>query len=159
MALRTVSRVKVEGLRELEQNLRELPKATARNVLRRVLIKRAEPMAETMRSLVPDDPATPETVDLKGSIGVGIKLSKRQARLHRKENKDDKQFAEVFVGAGPKPHAHLQEFGSMNNSPHPFVRPAWDQHKDAILEGIKDDLWTEINKAAKRYASKLAKVK
>lgn len=157
--MKLVARVKVEGLRELEQNLRALPKATARDVLKRVLIKRAEPMAETMRSLVPDDPATPETVDLKGSIGIGTKLSKRQARLHRKENKDDKQFAEVFVGAGPKPQAHLQEFGTVNHGPQPFVRPAWDQHKDSILAGLKDDLWNEIEKTAKRHAARLARKK
>lgn len=158
MPLKFDARFKVEGLRELERSLRELPKATARNVLRRVLIKRAEPMAETMRALVPDDPATPETKDLKGSIGVGIKLSKRQAKLHRKEHKDDKQFAEVFVGAGPKPHAHLQEFGTAHHAPQPFVRPAWDQHKGEILDGLKDDLWKEVEKAAKRLAAKAARI-
>lgn len=156
--MKLVARVRVEGLRELEQSLRELPKAVARNALRRVLIKRAQPMAETMRALVPDDPATPETKDLKGSIGVGTKLSKRQAKLHRRENRDDKQFAEVFVGAGPKPHAHLQEFGTVNHGPQPFVRPAWDQHKDSILEGIKDDLAKEIDKTAKRRAARAARL-
>lgn len=155
--MRTVARGKVEGLKELERSLRELPKATARNTLRRVLIKRAEPIAETMRSLVPDDPATPENVDLKGSIGVGIKLSKRQAKLHRKETRDDKQFAEVFVGAGPKPHAHLTEFGGPNNSPVGWARSAWDQHRESLLDGLKDDLAAEIDKAAKRVAKRKAK--
>jgi HK97 gp10 family phage protein len=148
---------RVEGLSELATALAALPKATARNVLRRALMKRGQPMADTMRALVPDDPTSPESVDLKGSIGVGIKLSKRQARLHRKENKDDRQFADVFVGAGPKPHAHLQEFGTFFHGPQPYVRPAWDQHQNEILDGLKDDLWAEIDKAAKRHARKLAR--
>lgn len=155
--MKTVRVVKVEGLSDLLAGLQALPKAVARNALRRVLRKRAEPMAATMRGLAPDDPATPASKDLKGSIAVGTKLSKRQAKLHRKANRDDKQFAEVFVGPGPKPHAHLQEFGTVNHGPQPFARPAWDQHQDSILAGIRDDFWTEIDKAAKRQAKKLAK--
>lgn len=155
--MKTVRVVKVEGLRELGIALNGLTKATARNVLKRVLIKRAEPMASTMRGLAPDDPATTGKRDLKTSIGVGTKLSKRQAKLHRKEHKDDKQFAEVFVGAGALPQAHLTEFGGPNNSPVGFARSAWDQHQDSILDGLKDDLWAEIDKTAKRLAKKRAK--
>ena len=155
--MKTVRVVKVEGLSDLLAGLRELPKAVGRNALRRVLTKRAEPMAATMRGLVPDDPATTGKRDLKTSIAVGNKLSKRQGRMHRKEHKDDKQFAEVFVGAGALPHPHLNEFGGPNNSPQPFARPAWDQHQNSILEGIKDDCWDEIDKVAKRRAKKLAK--
>lgn len=156
--MKTVRVVKVEGLADLAIALNGLTKATARNVLKRVLLKRAAPMASTMRGLAPDDPATTGKRDLKTSIAAGTKLSKRQARLHRKENKDDKQFAEVFVGAGPLPQAHLTEYGGPNNSPVGYGRAAWDQHQDSILDGIKDDLWTEIDKTAKRLAKKRAKV-
>lgn len=154
----TIKKVTVEGLSDLEANLRELPKAVARNVLRKVLLKRAQPLAASMKNLAPDDPSTPSNKDLKGSIAAGTKLSPRQARLHRKETKDDKQFAEVFVGAGKIPHAHLQEFGTITNHPQPFARPAWAENQDAILEGLKDDLWTEIEKTAKRRASRIARL-
>jgi len=156
--MKTVRAVKVEGLAELATALQGLTKATARNVLKRVLTKRAQPMAATMRGLAPDDPATTGKRDLKTSIGVGTKLSKRQARMHRKEHKDDKQFAEVFVGAGPLPQAHLTEYGGPNNSPVGYGRSSWDQHQDSILAGLKDDLWTEIDKTAKRLAKKRAKL-
>lgn len=155
----TIGISKVEGLNELNNTLRQLPKAVARNALRKILIKRAQPFAATMRNLAPDDPNTPSNKDLKGSIGVGIKLSKRQARLHRKESRDDKQFAEVFVGAGKKPHAHLNEFGTVNMSPNPFARPSWEENRGGALEGIKDDFWSEIKKASDRYAKKLARMK
>jgi hypothetical protein len=63
----------------------------------------------------------------------------------------------MFVGAGPLPQAHLQEFGAPQHGPQPFMRPAWDGGKMAMLEGLKDDLWKEIEKAASRLAKKLAK--
>lgn len=157
--MKTVGTVRIEGLSQLADTMRELPKATQKNVLKRVLMKRGQPLATAMRNLAPDDPRTPNTKDLKGSIGVGTKLTPRQSRLHKKETKNDKQFAEVFVGAGKVPHAHLNEWGTINMAAQPFARPAWDENKDAILDGIKDDLWTEIDRAAKRHARKLAKGK
>jgi HK97 gp10 family phage protein len=148
--------VRVEGLRELERALEELPKSTGKAVLRRVLKKRAEPIARHMTALAPDDPATGGN-DLRSSIGVSTKLSKRQASQHRKMFKDDKASVEMFVGAGPLPQAHLQEFGSSIHGPQPFARPAWDAGHGALLEGLKDDLWSEIKKSADRLARKSAR--
>lgn len=156
--MRTIGKVKIEGLRELKHALGELPRATAKNVLKRILMKRGKPVADTMRSLAPDDPRTGGN-DLRSSIGVSTRLSKRQAKLHRRENKNDRDFAEVFIGAGPVPQAHLQEFGTVNHGPQPFARPAWDQHQGAMLDGVKDDLWSEIDKASARLARKAARTK
>ena len=61
--------------------------------------------------------------------------------------------------AGPLPQAHLQEFGTKDQPPQPFMRPAWDAEKRGVLEGIKDDLWAEIKKAAARLAKKALKAK
>ncbi|WP_141333512.1 HK97-gp10 family putative phage morphogenesis protein, partial [Sinorhizobium meliloti] len=144
-------RVSIEGLKQLDQALAELPKATGKAVLRRTLIKAGEPLADDMRAEAPDDPATGGN-DLRSSIGVGTKLSKRQAKLHRKEFKNDKASAEVFVGAGPVPHAHLQEFGTSRHGPQPFARPAWDAGKNQVLDTIKDELAVQITKAAQRLA-------
>lgn len=141
--------VKVEGLSELQASLRELPDATAKSVIRRVLKKRGEPIAERARSLVPVDQG-----DLRDSITVTTRLSRRQRAKHRKIGPDD---IEMFVGAGPLPQAHLQEFGTEHSSPQPFMRPAWDAEKDGVLEGIKQDLWLEIEKAANRLARRALK--
>lgn len=150
-------RVHIEGLRELDRALRELPKATGKAVLRRILKKRSEPLAAAMRAGAPDDPDTGGN-DLRSSIAVGTKLSKRQAGIHRKMFKDDKASVEVFVGAGPLPHAHLQEFGSSLHGAQPFARPAWDAGHMSILTGLKEDLWTEIRKTAQRLAKKVARL-
>lgn len=151
MAIRQT--IRVEGLKELEKSLRELPKATGKNVLRRVLRKRAQPLADDMRAKAPDDPET-SGKDLHTSIGVGTRLSRNQGRLHRKMFRDDKASVEMFVGAGALPQAHMQEFGVVHHDPQPFARPAWDENKMAMLDGIKDDLWQEIEKSAKRLARK-----
>lgn len=149
-------KVRIEGLREVERALAELPKATGKNVLRRVLKARAQPIANAARSMAPDDPATGGD-DLHTSIGVSTVLSKRQKGQHKKMFRNDKAAVEMFVGAGALPQAHLQEFGTVNHGPQPFLRPAWDAGKTAVLDGIKDDLWIEIDKAAARLAKKQAK--
>jgi HK97 gp10 family phage protein len=141
--------VKVEGLAALETALRELPDATAKNVLRRVARARLEPVAARARQLAPV-----EEGDLRDSITVSTKLTRRQRSQHRKYGPDD---VEVFAGAGPHPQAHMQEFGTEDHGPQPFMRPAWDAERDGVLEGVKDDLWQEIEKAANRLARKAAK--
>lgn len=135
--------VRVEGLREVETALAQLGKSTGRNVMRRVALARLEPMAEEMRRLVPVDSG-----DLKDSIAVTTKNPRR----NRKRSE-----VEAHAGPGRHPQGHLREFGGDKNPPAPFVRPAWDGGKGNLLEGIKEDLWAEIEKAAQRQARKAAR--
>lgn len=168
--------MKVEGLRELDAALGDLPKATARNVLRRVLKKAAEPLRADMESRAPDDPSTPSP-DLHSSIAVSTKLknsvgkaefravlqaggTKAQAgaALRTARSGGSKAFAELYVGPGEGgAHGILQEFGTVHHKAQPFMRPAWDAGKDGVLESIKKDLGDEIVKSAKRLAKKRAK--
>jgi HK97 gp10 family phage protein len=136
--------VKVEGLREVDAALGQLGKATGRNVMRRVAVARLQPIAEDMRDKAPVDQS-----DLRDSIIVTTKNPKR----NRKRSQ-----VEAHAGPGRHPQAHLQEFGTQHHGPQPFVRPAWDAGKDELLEGIADDLWTEIEKAAARQARKAARL-
>lgn len=147
----------VSGLRELDAALGELPKASAKGVLRRVGLKSLQPIADDMRSGAPNDPDTGAN-DLRSSVGVGTKLSPRQAKLNRAAIKAgaDKSFVEVYAGAGPLPQAHLTEFGSVNNKPVGWARRAWDSGKAQVLEAIKKDLGGEIIKTAKRVAKRAA---
>lgn len=142
-------KIKLEGFSELLDGLRELPKATAKNVIKRVLLKRAEPFAATMRQLVPV-----ATGHLKNSITVGVKLSSRQRRLQKRDGQDEMT---VFAGAGPYPYSHMVEFGGEHNKPEPFARPAWDENVNAALDGLRGDMWAEIRKAADRIARKTAR--
>lgn len=148
--------VSISGLKELDEALGQLSKATARGVLRRVGLKALQPVADTARALAPVDEGA-----LRDSIGVGTKLTRRQAALHRKavrSGESEKSFWEGFAGAGGLPQAITQEFGTVNHGPQPFLRPAYDANKDRMLETIKRDLGDEIQKAAVRQARKAARL-
>jgi HK97 gp10 family phage protein len=138
-----------EGGREVMAALRSLPDATAKNILRRVMKARAQPMADIAAAKAPK-----LTGALQKSVTVGTKLSRNQKSKHVKADPHD---VEMFVGAGSLPQAHLEEFGGPNNQPTPFMRPALDTGADKYVAGIKQDLWREIKKSADRAARKSAK--
>lgn len=139
---------KIEGLKELEEALRELPKATARNVLVRTLTKEAQPIAHDGQSRAPK-----LTGGLAASYTVGTKLSRRQKSQHKKESP-----VEVFVGPSPHPKSIQTEFGNAHQAAKPHLRPAWDANAKGVFDGIKDRLAEEIEKARKRLARKAEKL-
>jgi len=170
--------LKVEGLRELDAALGQLTRATARGVLRRVLVKAGQPIATAASALAPID-----TGELAGSIEVSSKIkntvgnaefaavlrdggSRQEAvaalRGARRAAAGSGSFAEVHVGptrAKSKRAAIkriVTEFGSVKQSPRPYMRPAWAQKKGEALEVIKRELGGEIDKAAKRAAKRAA---
>lgn len=147
-----VERVQIDGLSDLQTALRALPDSMAKNVLRRVARKRLQPIIDHAKSLVPF-----EDGDLRNSLVVSSRLSKRQRGLRGKE-KEGAHDIEMYAGAGPRPAAHLQEFGSSQHGAQPFLRPAWDAKRHSLVDGIKDDLWAEVEKTAARHARKMAKL-
>lgn len=152
------------GLKELDEALGELSKATARNVLRRVARAALEPIADGARVRVPV-----HNGDLRDSIAVSTKTINRSgdaafSRARREgasmeqavgamrsaQRADGKSFVEMYVGAGQLPHAHLVEFGSVNGPPQAYMRPAWEAGKGRLMMDVKDALGEEIHKAAAR---------
>jgi HK97 gp10 family phage protein len=161
------TKVRVDGLRELERALAELPKATGKNVLRRVLLKRGQPVADAMRAMAPvDDGHLKKSITVSTTRPVGHKSEAARAFATAGGGAAGRAAAkaagsgpvEVFVGPGRHPQAIFQEFGTINHGPQPFARPGWDQTKNGVLEGLKDDLWAEVKKAADRLAKKQARL-
>ncbi|MGH6862466.1 MAG: HK97-gp10 family putative phage morphogenesis protein [Phyllobacterium sp.] len=142
-------RVQIEGLKELDKALGELPKATAKATLRRVLKDAGEPIARAARQNAPT-----LTFHLNESVDVSTTLSRRQRSLHKSEG--GQAFQEMFVGTND-PAGMQQEFGNERHGAQPFMRPAWDEKQGAALEVIVNQLWTEIQTSAKRLARKRAK--
>jgi HK97 gp10 family phage protein len=149
---------KIEGFAALERELERLTKAAGKGVLRRSLKKSAEPIAVLASSLAPDDPRT-TSEDLHREISVSSKLSKKDAGEHRKMFRDDKAAVEMFVGPSTKayPQALMQEFGTVNHSPQPYMRPAWDQEAQPTLDRLGRILWDELEKSVARADRKAAK--
>ena len=164
--------VSVSGLAELDDALGQLPKATARNVLKRTLNKAAQPIVDEAKRLVPvqtgrlRDSITAST-RVKNKVGnaefaaamragLGKDAARTALRNARRAASGQGSFAETFIGParggkwGVIRYAHIVEFGSPRQSPKPYMRPAWEAHKTAALNLIKDELANEIIKAAKR---------
>jgi HK97 gp10 family phage protein len=140
--------VKVEGLSELNEGILELPKATGTNVLKRALLKGADPISSSAKRAAPRLSGR-----LEQSITPSIKLSRRQRSLYPKEAR-----VEIYVGAGALVQAITQEFGTINNKPQPFMRPAWNENKHRTLEIIREELANELEKARQRIARKTARL-
>lgn len=170
-----MTKVKIEGLRELEESLKQLTKATGRATMRRALIKAAQPIVDHARRLAPVD-----TGHLKTNIIASARIrntvghaeysqtlrsggSKAEAvtalRSARRAANGGNTFAEIGVGpAVPTPYAHLVEFGTVKMPAQPFLRPAWDAEKDGALHTIADNLRIEIDKSATRARNKAARL-
>lgn len=145
--------VKLEGFSDLDRAFDDLSRAVGKAVLRRAAIAAAEPMARVMRSLAPKD-----ELDLSESIDVSTKLSARQAALHRKMFRNDRDAVEIFVGPGPDPAAHIQEFGSEHVTPQPFARPAFDQEWRGFIDKARVEIADQLQRAAERAARKAARM-
>lgn len=135
---------KIEGLKELDEALTELPKAIARNVLMRALKKAGQPIAAAGEANAPK-----LTGKLAASYTVSTKLSRRQRKLNPKES-----MVEVYVGPTPAAKSVQTEFGNAHQAPEPHLRPAWDANNQGALTSIRDDLEQEIEKARARLARK-----
>lgn len=153
--------VKLEGFRELEKALAELPKATGKNVLRRVGKGSLEPMADLAASKAPAD---------TGKLSFSIVVSEKRTRRAKPSTtrfrggsfrSDPSKGVDIAMGPaagqGALQYATFVEFGTIDTAAAPYMRPAWDSGSMQALDYIKDNLGKEIGKAAAKVAKKRAK--
>lgn len=165
------SMVRVEGLKDLEGALLELPKATQGNVLKKAAVAAAADFADHASTLAPRR---------KGKLATEIKVAKPKiinagtaafaaamregatraeaASAARAANQAaGGQGRSVITSVGPTRAAFyglFQEFGTRNHPPKPFMRPTWDALKNSMLDTIARVLGDEIEKSRKRLARK-----
>lgn len=154
--------LKMEGFKELERKLAQLPASTAKGVARRVMKKQLKPVADMANALWP------------GSSDDVFQITSRIARGQMTDSHMERKASTVdmFVGAPGgstgTPEAPLIEFGTGPRyqkggkyvgavSPQPMLQPAWDANKSRMLEQLGADLFEEIEKSLKRRAAKAAK--
>lgn len=139
---------KFEGGRELEAALAEFKRPMAKGVGRRALKKAADPILTAYKA-----GTTVKSGRLVESEVIGTKLNKRQTRLNRKMGPSE---VEVHVGT-TDPAGIQEEFGNAHQAAHPSLRPAWDaEGGEKALDRIGDELWTDIDKTAKRATRRTA---
>ncbi|GLV21994.1 hypothetical protein TomMM35A_18470 [Sphingobium sp. TomMM35A] len=162
-------KIKVQGLRELDQALGQLrTKAIAKGTVERALLSAAAPMHQMAQDMAPGrtDPGEVITYGkgesrrvrlpgtMKALVQIGKRLTPRQAAQARKQGK---HFAEVYVGTRD-PMAHLEEFGSVNQIAHPFMRPAFDSQAEPTIRRFVETLKSELDKTAAREARRTARL-
>lgn len=148
---------KLTGFKELERALvEELPKATAKSVLRRTGINAMKRIENRAKELAPRDDGA-----LIASITTKPVKAKRTSRT-RYESQSG-----ITIATGPTSrraddpggNPAWQEFGTVNMPANPYMRPAADSEIPAVLNDVRDELALQIEKARKRIARKAAKGK
>lgn len=167
------SMVRVEGLKELEDALLELPKATQGNVLKRAAVAAAADFADHATALAPKRKGkgklqreikvgkpkiiNPGTAAFAAAKREGATRAEAAAAARAANQAAGGEGRSVVVSVGPTRAAFyglFQEFGTRNHPPKPFMRPTWDALKERMLDTIASVLSEEIEKSRKRLARK-----
>ncbi|QPI73930.1 HK97-gp10 family putative phage morphogenesis protein [Sphingobium sp. Cam5-1] len=138
---------KLEGLKELEAALGQMPRATARATGLRALRLGAEPIARAARRLAPVAEG-----NLVESIDVGTNLARSQ-----RGDRGAVAPLEIHIGPGQQPQAIAQEFGTYKDPAQPFMTPAWEAERMNALDVVGTALGIEVEKTAARLAKKRAR--
>ncbi|WP_444668481.1 HK97-gp10 family putative phage morphogenesis protein [Cereibacter changlensis] len=140
------------SFKELNDNLMRLEKLSQQKaVLRKALIKSAQPVAQSAAGAAPVGEGT-----LRDSMTVSTKLNKSQAKQHKKAGRS---AVEAFIGpsGAGSVHGGLVEFGDEGMPPRPYLRPAWEAGKEQLLADLANEMAKEIDKAVKRQTKRNAK--
>lgn len=150
----------LQGFKELDLALDDLPKATGKNVLRRAAAKALQPVVTRMAQLAPYDP---EDRDEDGRhLNETMRTQNAKARLARALGDDPKNSVTVLAGPAPigkraRSNAIWQEEGTVSMPANPYARPAVDAEADGVIARVRDELAAELKKAAARLARKAAR--
>lgn len=146
---------KIEGLKEMDAALKDLGDSQSKRVVRRTLKQLGNPIADEARDLAPVD----MTRDDGPHLYEGIRVSSSLESRHKRRLRNPKGTISLFVGPDRRAfHAHLQEFGTQHHKAQPFMRPAWDKHKSALLSRLRKLLWENIERQMRLNARKAARL-
>jgi len=132
------------GWKEMARALRGLPEAVSLNVQRQALRKAAEPMRAEAAALAPRGPDAPHIAD-NIVIGTPAITGVLADLVHESE--------QAVVAVGPQKnyfYGLFWEFGWIHHAAHPFMRPPFDTKVSECLSILGRELWTAIERAAKR---------
>lgn len=144
--------ITIQGFEELEKALRALPEAVEKKILADSLRAGAKPIhaAAVEKCPVYHGPSRPDVTPGQLKKSIKIKTSRRKGRVRvmvqtgEGDFKGD-EFYGAFVEFGHKIGARPSGRGKHSDSrsavePHPFLRPAFDEKKDAAATIIADKI-------------------
>lgn len=147
----------ISGFKEIDALLQSMPRRLAGQGVTAGLRKALQPVAAAARSYAPG------SLDTRIRIAPTIKAGQQGQSLE----KPGPGKRVMYVGS-TAPHAHLVEFGTGPRyhksgkyvgimTPDPFLRPAWDAHKDEVLATLSQAIKEEIAKAIGRRSARAIK--
>lgn len=140
-----MAKFEVKGLKQLEAELKKLPRATRKNNARKALRMGGEILARDARLRAPRD-----EYNLLESIDVLPNAMPPSPPIAP---------VMMYIGPGRHPQAITQEFGTEHHPPQPFMRPAWDTKRYDMLDEIAFTMWEEVQKSVARAARKAGRGK
>jgi len=161
-----MTKTRVEGLSDINDVLRHLPRALGKATLTRFGKKRLEPMRDAAKAKAPRSEKhrqrkSKKTGEVAKRLADSIIISGKQGTPgQRRRRSADKSTVEIYMGpsqdVGQK--AVPEEFGSINNPPHGYMRGAWDEHAQSLLDNLAKDLGAAVDGAAKRFTKRAEKL-
>jgi HK97 gp10 family phage protein len=155
--------IELSGFSELEAKLRDLPKATGKNVLRRIGKGALEPMADIASAKAPHR---------SGQLAYSITVSEKRTRRAKKSTTryvgggifraEAAKGIEIAMGPagglGTLQYAAFDEFGTVDTPAFGFMRAAWDAGANDALIYVQNHLGDAIDVAVGKRMAKLAKL-
>ena len=124
--------IKVDGTKRLRKRLEALDDHTRSDVLARIVMAAAEPVRAVAAQKAPTR---------TGKLVETMTTELLEQKPHR-----------ASAGVGPNNEAWygiFAEYGTVNHSAQPFLRPAFDEQKRNVSQRMATDLRGEINRARK----------
>lgn len=159
--------------RKLQRALHALPDKIFEKVVKSAANLAMRPVIRAARAKVPVNQGL-----LKASLGTRRKTYKRAKVVYVAVGPRE-GFKDPETGAEPRFYAHLVELGTAPHNvpappgglrigesvvhggvehpgakPRPFLRPAIDENKQAVMHRYREQLWRGIEKEAKRLAGR-----
>jgi len=124
----------IRGTRELKRTLNNLADQVSRRAIRGALTAGAKPIRKSARA------------------NVRVRTKELRKNIKTRSAKFGTGSVVVLVGPTglPKSRAHFEEFGTIKEAAHPFMRPAWDSQKEIALRIITREMETRVLKIAKK---------
>jgi hypothetical protein len=140
--------IKLTGVKEIDKVLNGLPLQVSDKIFQAANIAAAKPLIDKAKLIAPEGP-NGNLVDSIGAVKESAKsLSGRavgQIQVGPRRRGGYKGF-----------HAHLIEYPHKKRNgkgivqPHPFMQPAFEQTKNQILAGVKDQIGIKLNQFMRR---------
>ncbi len=140
--------IKVDGLRELGERMRNLSAKTANQFSYRATGKAASLVKKEAKRNIQKSPSIVTRSLLNAVIAKKIPKSKTALTAeHIVTVRRKKTGRKTKTLQATAPHARFVEFGTRNMPAEPFLRPALDQNIQPSINVMKDSLAKDILKA------------